>query len=53
MQRQYIRPTSGAKAVAIDNRATLARYRFYQLITLLTLVLSAGFALGLHILLGR
>lgn len=53
MQRQYMRPTHGAKAVAIDNRAEIARFRFYQLLTLLTLIFSAGFALGLHILFGR
>lgn len=53
MQRRDIRPTSGAKAVAIDNRAEIARYRFYQLLTFITLVISASFAIGLHILLGR
>ncbi len=53
MQRQYMRPTSGAKAVAIDNRAEIARFRFFQLLTLATLILSAGFSFGLHILLGR
>lgn len=51
MQRQQnARPTHGSKAVAIDNRAIIARYRFYQLVALL---LSAGFALGLHVILGR
>lgn len=53
MQKRDMRPTSGAKAVAIDNRTEIARYRFYQLLTFITLVLSAGFTLGLHILLGR
>jgi hypothetical protein len=42
--------TSGAKAVAIDDRALRMRYRLYLLLSLL---LSGAFALSLHILFGR
>ncbi|GCE24711.1 hypothetical protein KDA_01950 [Dictyobacter alpinus] len=45
-----IRRSSGAKAIAIDERAKYVRYRLYMLITLLT---GSGFALGLHLILGR
>ena len=44
------RRTSGAKAITIDQRATIARYRALQIIALL---LSAGFALGLHLVFGH
>jgi hypothetical protein len=44
------RSTSGAKAIALDERAKMARYRLYLLISLLS---SAGLAMLIHILLGR
>jgi hypothetical protein len=53
MQRQPgrpERPVSGAKAIALDQRATLARYRLFQLLALL---FTAAFSLGLHLLFGR
>jgi hypothetical protein len=50
MQRQPARPVSGAKAIALDERVTLARYRLFQLLALL---LTAAFSLGLHFLFGR
>jgi len=50
MQQQPRRTTSGAKAIALDPRVTLARYRLFQLVALL---LTAGVSLGLHLLLGR
>jgi hypothetical protein len=50
MQQQQVRRTSGSKAIAIDNRATIARYRLIQL---LALILSAVFALGLHLIFGH
>jgi hypothetical protein len=43
------RPSSGAKAIAIDPTVMLARYR---LILMITLILSAAFALGLRIIFG-
>ena len=46
MQKQnYVRESSGAKAVAIDNRLLLMKYR---LLLLLTLILGTVTALGLH-----
>ena len=46
MQKQnYVRESSGAKAVALDNRLILMRYR---LLLLLTLILGTATALGLH-----
>ncbi len=51
MQRQQqVRRSSGAKSVAIDPRTIIARY---QLLQLLALILSAAFALGLHLIFGR
>ncbi len=44
------RRSSGAKAIALDQRAMVARYRLY---VFLSIVLSAAFALGLHIVFGR
>lgn len=44
------RRSSGSKAIAIDERVKYARYRLYMLITLL---ISSGFALGLHLIFGR
>ncbi len=46
MQKQnYVRQSSGAKAVALDNRLLLMKYR---LLLLLTLILGAATALGLQ-----
>ena len=51
MQKQdYIRQSSGAKAIAIDNRLLLAKYRLLQL---LTIVLGAVTALGLRLIFAR
>ena len=48
MQKQtYVRPSAGAKAVAIDNRLLLMKYRLLQLLILL---LGAATALGLHLI---
>jgi hypothetical protein len=44
------RSSSGAKAIAIDEKARYARYRLYMLISLLS---SAGLALTLHFILGH
>jgi hypothetical protein len=44
-EQQYVRQSSGAKAIAIDNRLTLAKYRLLQLLAIL---LGAATALGLH-----
>ena len=41
----YVRQSSGAKAIAIDNRLLLMRYRLLQL---LALILGAATALGLR-----
>jgi hypothetical protein len=46
MQKQnYVRQSSGAKAIAIDNRSLLMKYRLLQL---LALILGAATALGLR-----
>lgn len=51
MQNQNLnRGLSGSKTLAIEARMPLARYRLFQL---LALILSAAFALGLHIIFGR
>ena len=49
-KEQYVRQSSGAKAIAIDNRLLLARYRLLQL---LAVVLGAVTALGLHLIFAR
>jgi hypothetical protein len=49
MEKQPIRQSSGAKAVALDARTLMLRYR----LQLLALLLSAAFALGLHLIFGR
>jgi hypothetical protein len=46
----YVQQKSGAKAIAIDNRVLLTKIRLLQL---LTLILSAAFALGLHLIFAR
>jgi hypothetical protein len=43
--QKHVRQFSGAKAVALDNRLLLMKYRLYLL---LTLILGAATALGLH-----
>jgi hypothetical protein len=40
-----MRKTSEAKAIAIDNRKILLKYRMYQL---LTLVVGGAIAIGVH-----
>lgn len=50
MPEKYVRQSSGAKTVAIDNRAQIARIR---LLLFLSIVFSASLALVLTILLGR
>jgi hypothetical protein len=51
MQKQdYVRQKSGAKAIVLDNRLLQTKIRLYQL---LALILSASFALGLHLVFGR
>lgn len=50
MAEKYVRQRSGSKAVAIDNRAQVARIR---LLLFLSIALSAGLALVLTILFGR
>ncbi len=51
MQKQnYVRQSSGAKAVALDNRLLLMKYRLLQL---LALILGAASALGLHYIFSR
>ncbi len=51
MQKQdYVQQNSGAKAIALDNRLLLTKIRLLQL---LTLILSAAFALGLHLIFAR
>ncbi len=44
------RRSSGAKAVALDQRAALVRYRLLQL---LAVIISAGFGVALHIVFGH
>jgi hypothetical protein len=51
MQKQdYVRQQSGAKAIALDDRLLQTKIRLYQL---LALILSAAFALGLHLVFAR
>jgi hypothetical protein len=51
MQEQdYAQQKSGAKAISIDNRLFVTRIRILQF---LALVLSAAFALGLHLIFAR
>ncbi len=51
MQEQdNVQQKSGAKVLAIDNRLFLTRVRILQF---LALILSAAFALGLHLIFAR
>ena len=46
MQKQnYVRQSNGTKAIAIDNRVALMRYRILQLTAL---IIGAASAIGLH-----
>jgi len=48
--QQQLRRSSGSKAIALDGRVALARYRLLQL---LALVLTAASAIGLRIIFGH
>ena len=48
--RDYVRQNSGALAIRIDNRLFLTRIRILQFLAVL---LSAAFALGLHLIFAR
>jgi len=50
MKQTDPRTTSGAKAIAIDQRAMLAELRLLQLLALIT---GAMTALGLHLIFAR
>lgn len=50
MPENYVRQSSGSKAVAIDNRAQIRKIR---LLLFLSILLTSGLALALNILLGR
>lgn len=50
MPEKYVQQRSGTKAVAIDNRAQLAKIR---LLLFVSILLSAGLAITLAVLLGR
>ncbi len=48
MQNQkYVRQSSGAQAIAIDNRAELVKIRLLQL---MAVILTAAFAAGLRLI---
>ena len=49
-EREYVKQKSGAYAIAIDSRVFLTRIRILQF---LALILSAAFALGLHLIFAR
>ena len=46
-KQQYVRQSSGARAIAIVTRAQLMKIRLLQL---LAVILSAAFAWGLHLI---
>lgn len=50
MPEKYVRQRSGSKAVAIDNRAQMRKIR---LLLFLSILLAAGLAVSLTILLGH
>ena len=50
MSEKNIRPQSGSKTVAIDNRAQIAKIRF---LLFMSILISAGLALVLTILVGH
>jgi len=49
-ERENVKQKSGAQVKAIDNRLFLTRIRVLQL---LAVILSAAFALGLHLIFAR
>ena len=49
-QENYVRQSSGSKAIALDVRALRIRYRLLQL---MALVLGAASAVGLHFIFAR
>ena len=49
-QENYVRQSSGSKAMALDVRALRLRYRLLQL---LALILGAASAIGLHYIFAR
>ncbi len=49
-ERENVKHQSGAQVKAIDNRLFLTRIRILQL---LAVILSAAFALGLHLIFAR
>ncbi|WP_165423282.1 hypothetical protein [Ktedonosporobacter rubrisoli] len=49
-KQQHYRSMTGAKAIALDKQTALVRMRFFQF---LALILSAAFALGLHLIFGH
>ena len=51
-KRPQVRRSSGARAIALDGREIIARYRLVKF-QLLAAIISAGFAVGLHIIFGR
>lgn len=50
MPEKYVQQRSGSKTVAIDNRAQIKKIR---LLLFMSILLSAGLAVALTILLGR
>jgi hypothetical protein len=50
MQQRQKRSISGAKAIALDQKMTIARYHLYILLSALG---SAAFALVLHLIFSR
>jgi len=46
-KQQYVRQSSGSKAIAIDNRQLLAKIRLQLL---LAMIISAASAVGLHLI---
>ena len=51
MQKQpYVRQSNGSKAIAIDNRVELLKYRLLQLTAL---VIGAASAISLHFIFGH
>ncbi len=51
-KQAQVRRSSGARAIALDGREAIARYRLLKF-QLLAAILSAGFAVGLHLIFGR
>ncbi len=50
MEKQtQMRRSSGAKAIAVDRRKVTARYRLLRLQVLVAAIISAAFAMGLHV----